>query len=46
MRSLARPGRVQFEPFEQQTLGLMANFQSMPLDRLHSVLELTMISPK
>ncbi len=37
---------VQFAPYESQTLGLLANFQSMPVDRLRSVLELTMISPK
>ncbi|KAJ9516794.1 hypothetical protein QJQ45_027200 [Haematococcus lacustris] len=35
-----------FAPFETQVLGLVSNFHSIPLERLHSVMALTMVSPR
>ncbi len=51
--STPQPTRVAYPPelsewavFETQTLGLVSNFHAISLERLYSVMTLTMVDPK
>ncbi len=40
------PELEDYAPYETQTLGLVANFQALSLNRLHSCLQATMVQPR